>query len=266
MLNREEALLNSIAESKDTTLEPRTRYEAFLASIANGEEITLEPKTRQEFLLKKISRNSGSSSGGSSGGDASQLNALIEGSITEVTSDATIVRNYAFSNCSNLTTVDFPLVTTIGNNSFYDCSNLTTVDFPKVTYIDNNSFGGCTNLTEVDFPKVTYIGSYAFGSCSNLTTVDFLLLNTIDSKGFYKCTNLTKVVIRRNSKLTTLKNANAFDQTPMTGGKGYIYVPRALVDSYKTATNWTTYANQFRALEDYTADGTITGELDESKI
>jgi hypothetical protein len=31
-------------------------------------------------------------------------------------------------------------------------------------------------------------------------------------------------------------------------------------------TNWTTFSAQFRALEDYTVDGTTTGELDESKI
>ena len=42
--------------------------------------------------------------------------------------------------------------------------------------------------------------------------------------------------------------------TPMTGhnGKtGYIYVPRALVNSYKAATNWSTFASQIRAIEDY---------------
>ena len=52
----------------------------------------------------------------------------------------------------------------------------------------------------------------------------------------------------------------------IANGKGYIYVPRAMVDTLKSATNWSTYATQIRALEDYTVDGTITGELDESKI
>lgn len=48
---------------------------------------------------------------------------------------------------------------------------------------------------------------------------------------------------------------------------GYIYIPRALVgDIYKYAANWSVFAAQFRSLEDYTVDGTITGELDESKI
>jgi hypothetical protein len=54
--------------------------------------------------------------------------------------------------------------------------------------------------------------------------------------------------------------------TRIEKGTGYIYVPADLVDSYKAATNWSTFAAQFRALEDYTVDGTITGELDITKI
>ena len=46
----------------------------------------------------------------------------------------------------------------------------------------------------------------------------------------------------------------------------YIYVPRALVNDYKAATTWAQYADKFRALEDYTVDGTTTGELDTTKI
>ena len=33
--------------------------------------------------------------------------------------------------------------------------------------------------------------------------------------------------------------------------EGYIYVPRALLESYKTTTNWSYYADSFRAIEDY---------------
>ena len=63
-----------------------------------------------------------------------------------------------------------------------------------------------------------------------------------------------------------LSNTSAFNSTPITFGTGYIYAPRALVDSYKAATNWSTYADQICALEDYTVDGTTTGALDETKI
>ena len=46
----------------------------------------------------------------------------------------------------------------------------------------------------------------------------------------------------------------------------YVYVPAALVDAYKSATNWSANAAKFRALEDYTVDGTISGDLDDAKI
>ena len=73
-------------------------------------------------------------------------------------------------------------------------------------------------------------------------------------------------LILRSETVATLPSTSAFSSTPIASGTGYIYVPRALVDSYKAASNWSTYANQFRALEDYTVDGTTTGALDESKI
>ena len=39
--------------------------------------------------------------------------------------------------------------------------------------------------------------------------------------------------------------------TSSIGAKAYIYVPRALVEDYKVATNWSTFADRIRAIEDY---------------
>lgn len=81
------------------------------------------------------------------------------------------------------------------------------------------------------------------------------------------CSKLTALVLRNPSQVVTLvSGSNFLASTPIKSGTGYIYVPSALVDSYKAATNWSTYAAQFRALEDYTVDGTTTGELDPTKI
>ena len=74
------------------------------------------------------------------------------------------------------------------------------------------------------------------------------------------------MILRNTEKACGLSNTSALSGTPIESGSGYIYVPAALVDSYKTASNWSTYANQFRALEDYTVDGTTTGALDDSKV
>ena len=97
------------------------------------------------------------------------------------------------------------------------------------------------------------LGASALGSfyvCSNLEKIDFDVLEEMKDADFYRCSALTAVIIR-SPAVCTMSDSNAFKSTPIASGTGYIYVPAALVDSYKAATNWTKYANQIRAIEDY---------------
>ena len=52
--------------------------------------------------------------------------------------------------------------------------------------------------------------------------------------------------------VVTLASANAFGNSGITATTGDIYVPDALVDTYKTATNWSTFANRIQPLSAYT--------------
>lgn len=135
----------------------------------------------------------------------------------------------------------------------------------RVTNVGSYAFYACKQFTTANFQNVASIGNVAFGYCSILTTVDFPNITSIASMSFSSCLTLTKLILRKNT-VCTLSNTNALTNTPIASGTGYIYVPSALIDEYKAATNWVTYAAQFRALEDYTVDGTTTGELDESKV
>ena len=81
-----------------------------------------------------------------SGGGTDDLLLLEQGQLTTRTSTATSISNYAFYDCSNLTSVSFPTATSIGSNAFYGCSNLTSVSFPTATSISNYAFYGCTTL------------------------------------------------------------------------------------------------------------------------
>jgi hypothetical protein len=47
----------------------------------------------------------------------------------------------------------------------------------------------------------------------------------------------------RGESVVTLANTNAFPSSAVK-----FYVPDSLVDSYKTATNWTTYANNIKSI------------------
>ena len=51
--------------------------------------------------------------------------------------------------------------------------------------------------------------------------------------------------------MAKLVNKNALQNTMIANGTGYIYVPAELVETYKTTSNWETYADQIRAIEDY---------------
>ena len=162
----------------------------------------------------------------------------------------TSIGNTAFSYCSALTTADFPAATSIGNSAFQYCPKLTTADFPTVTSIGLSAFYKCSALTTTNFPAVTSIGNSVFANCSALTKADFPAVTSIGNSVFFECSKLTTLILR-SATMATLGNTHAFESTPIASGTGYIYVPAALVDSYKAASNWSTYANQIRAIEDY---------------
>ena len=156
---------------------------------------------------------------------------------------ATGVTEYAFRTDTLLTTVSLPAATSIGTYAFYGCTSLTAADFPLVTSLGSSAFNGCSALTTADFPVATEVTSYAFRYCSALTAVDFPLVTSIGSSAFQSCTSLTSLTLSKN-QVATLSSTSALQNTPIASGTGYIYVPDNLVDQYKAATIWVTYANQ----------------------
>ena len=64
-------------------------------------------------------------------------------------------------------------VTAIRQYAFYDCSSLTSVTIPDgITTIESSAFSGCSSLTSITIPNsVTTIGAYAFNRCSSLEFV-----------------------------------------------------------------------------------------------
>jgi hypothetical protein len=98
--------------------------------------------------------------------------------------------------------------------------------------------------------RVTSVGVGAFYECVNLTDLDFALVNSIREEAFMGCSSLTTLILRSKT-LCTLSNTNALTGTKIESGTGFIYVPSELMNSYKSVTNWSKYAAQFRAIEDY---------------
>lgn len=160
-------------------------------------------------------------------GCCDDFDALIEQNIVEARSETvTSIGDNAFYGIISLTIADFPNATSIGLGAFGDTQNLTTVDFSNVTSIANSAFNGASSLTNMDFPNLASIGNFAFQNATSLATV-----------------------ILRNANVVQ-GGVNMFTNTPITSGNGYIYVPDDLVEDYKTAQYWTTYASQIRPISE----------------
>lgn len=147
-----------------------------------------------------------------------------------------------------------PTVETIGDaaltNSIIDKS-ITEFQDELVTDIREHAFYNCTTLKKAVFGSVSDVADRAFDGCTALATADFHTSTPIGDYAFNNCPALTALILRGATVCHAV--SGTFQNSGIASGNGYIYVPAALVDSYKTATNWSTYASQFRAIEDYPA-------------
>ena len=222
---------------------------------------------------------------------------MIAKTITEVSSNVTTVGVYAFYNCASLASADFPKAVEIGDYAFYGTTALKNANFPLVRDIERYAFRG-SGIVNASFPSATYVGTTAFayssalktaklpklteaaGSLfSNCTALEIADLGNVTELGNYtfeKCYSLKAVILRKEDYATLGSNVftNCYHLSgtvnstynPSGSKDGYIYVPRSKSSAYGGMSGWTNYGFQFRVLEDYTVDGTITGALDESKI
>ena len=166
-----------------------------------------------------------------------------------VTGKVTHIEAWKYFSYSDITAAKFPYTTDIGNSAFCNCSNLVSVNFPLVTHIGNNAFAGCSTLVSVYLPLVEIVGGSVFKGDSALEVVDFPKLDVIWELVFSDCTALKTVILRLN-RVSQLKTADVFNNTPIANGTGFVYVPDNIVEQYKTADNWSNYASQIKPISE----------------
>ena len=128
-------------------------------------------------------------------------------------------------------------------NYFFCGADIESLRLPSMVQLLGSCFHACRKL------KVADLGRSDLSATGYQSTI---------ANGFMSCDVLNALVLRSPFVYNL---SQAFRDNPISNGTGYIYVPRALVSQYQAATNWTAYASQFRAIEDYTVDGTIDGEF-----
>lgn len=134
---------------------------------------------------------------------------------------------------NGLKEIHLPNIETIGQQAFAFNTKLDTIYLPNVKYIQGgNSFQGCTAIALIDLPSIASISASSFTGCTALTSV------TIGTNA--------------STTLCTLTDSNAFSSTPIATSEtsGFIYVADSLVEQYKTATNWITYASKIKGISE----------------
>lgn len=188
---------------------------------------------------------------------------LIAHELTDFKEDAVnYVRQYAFRNNKTLVNVELPTVKYNSSSDrniymFQNCTALKNVKLKGMIRTPQYAFDGCTALESVEMSdNLNYIDVNFLANCpitifdtKNTSNATF----TINSNAF----NDTKIVhlILRSTKVATLTNINAFKYTPIIKEAGAVYVPTSLLNSYKSATNWSQIADNIYPIEE--VDGKV---------
>lgn len=273
-----------------------------LTSVANAIRTKGGTSAQLEFPTDFVSAIGAIPSGG--GGisvDDIATNTEPSGDIV-LSNSVTSVASRAFQEKTHITSISGNGVTIIRQYAFGNCTGLTEVSFPNCIYLSNTSaiqdgylFAGCTNLQGFNLKKVQYAyGYYVFGHLGSsskkaiIALPDLVMLDSngafrqsyfsavdlgeglanISNNAFYQgtCDNL---ILRRKNSVVSAGNKDALARLTTALGNT-IYIPKVLYDhlgdgtayDYQAATNWSSATRTYAQIEGsyyetHYADGTL---------
>lgn len=154
-----------------------------------------------------------------------RIGSLIDRSITEITTD------------------DWDGVTNIKENAFYGCTNLIKVNIPnKVVDVEYHAFANCTNLNSITFGDGVTKVAPSFGKCNNLIniTIGKFVKNVIANSFGGLTPELNSVSYTFKSTIPPSIGVDSLHQSKYIKK---IAVPHGCAEVYKSAANWTEYAD-----------------------
>lgn len=212
----------------DTLLYPTVKYK-YQAKYTDGSEYKLECDT----------------STGLTSADT-RVSSYTDVSAVTVGDCIITLKTNAFSGFTSLQNVSLPnSLVNINADVFRGCSALTSLNIPSsVTYFGNRAFSNCVNLVSINIPSgVTSLPLNCFANCYSLEEIEIPSgMTTISSGAFANCSGLTSVTVLATTPPSI--GVSAFNNT----NDCTIYVPAESVNTYKTATNWSEYADRIQAI------------------
>ena len=184
----------------------------------------------------------------------------------------TISESWTFYDDKAIRIVSIPSgITKIGTQVFRSCESLKSITLPDtLTEISAFAIGYCRTIDELILPNsVTSIGDSALtwlasasklvigngittipasfaSNCYSLIRIDFPAgITSIGASAFANCQGVLWYNFTHCTAVPTLANTNAFTNI---NANCKIQVPASLVDEWKAATNWATYADHIEGV------------------
>jgi hypothetical protein len=161
----------------------------------------------------------------------------------------------AFNQCYSIKALELPSCTTVGPYSLQGLSALTSVELPAAASIGTSALYGAWRLTSLSLPVCQTLGVSALRQCHSLPKLELPTVTSIGNGAFAYSLSLRVLSLPGETVptcgTTVLVGCPCFNE----GGIGRIYVNDDLVDDYKSADGWSTYAEFIKPISEW--DGTV---------
>lgn len=170
----------------------------------------------------------------------------------------------AFADNQNLTSVSLPNVLSIRDSAFSNCTNLSTITAEKLNYADLSAFAGTAWLnaqasaenielgnvlllysgtdTVVDLSDYQAVSDFAFADNLYVARVESgYNMVTLGSYTFYGCDNLETVLLENPNRKISIGDGTFYQET---ADPCDILVPLPLYEEYTSDTFWAQYIDQ----------------------
>ena len=177
--------------------------------------------------------------------------------------NCTTLGRSVFYDCTSLEEISLPVCSNVQSETFTRFDNIKKIYCPCLSHLNGFNIANtpleelympalqmlngellksCQHLSSVVIDNCSSILDRCFQECYVLPEISLPMCSYIGQDAFIFCFSLSKITLGYSS-VCSLKNA-AFYSTPIASGTGSIYVPASLVDAYKSAQYWSTYASR----------------------
>lgn len=129
----------------------------------------------------------------------------------------------------------------LGYDIFGGNTKIKSATLPEtIQWIGSPIFENCPNLTHLYIPYIKYVASFCVWGLTGLEYVKFKDISSIEGGNF---TGGNKFTVYDFKECTSIPTLECYEVGEQFGENPIIRVPASLLDEWKSATNWTLYAD-----------------------